>query len=108
MYLFSAVLCWIHGAIPLAIVAGVLSPVAGLLMLYMRQLAATLVAKAYLEQQAEGGVSREDALEALRQRPEEAEGIAFDAQDVAQWPFTAMLVVSSGSLVMLGYVLILL
>ena len=105
VYLVSAGLLWRSGVMPLAVAAVVLSPVPLLLTLYLRRLAAMLVASAYLQEQADKGLSHEEAVAALEDREE---GLTFDTADVAQWPFTAMLVVSVGSVATLGYALYLL
>lgn len=102
VYLASAGLLWRSGVMPLAVVAVVLAPMPLLLTLYLRRLAAMLVARAYLQEQADKGLSHEEAVAALEHREE---GLTFDTDDVAQWPFTVMLVVSVGSVAMLGYAL---
>jgi flagellar biosynthesis component FlhA len=101
LYLASAALFWHVNATTLAAVAVVLSPAPALLTLYIKRLAAALLATAYLEKQAKAGLSQEEALEALKNRTD-ADELELDTHSVAQWPFTAMLAVSVGSLVSLG------
>jgi hypothetical protein len=101
LYLASAGLFWHVNATTLAAMAVVLAPLPALLTLYIQRLGAALVANAYLDKQAAAGLSREEALEALKHRTGDDE-LELNTQDVAQWPFTVMLVVSVGSLVSLG------
>ena len=100
LYLASAGLFWHKDAVPQLVAAVVLSPISVLLTLYLRRLAAQLAASAYLQETADAGLSKDEAIAALEHR---TDGITIDTDDVAQWPFTTMLVVSVGSLVMLFY-----
>ena len=104
VYLLSAALFYRHHATAQMVLCIALSPAALLLTLYLRRLAAAVLATAYLKQQEEAGLSKEEALAALENGA--AADIDLSKQDVAQWPFTAMLGVAVGAFFMLGYALL--